>query len=108
MEMINGKYKIRIPCPDDIKGCGVCHYAWLDEDAYNQVHDCYYDTYKFKPNETTVAQTYNMLPKEIPNKAKEWGWHDTEVRDEIYAWMKERSVIIDPLEWERIKRERRK
>jgi hypothetical protein len=107
MEVINGKYKIIIPCPDKDECCGVCHYAWVEEEAFNQIHDRYYDTYNVEPSEADVAQVYKMLPEKLYNMAKEWGWYDTEVREAISFWMKERHIIIDPLQWEKMKGKRK-
>lgn len=72
MEEINVHYKIRIPCPDGRGDCGVCHYAWVEVDAFNQIHECYYDNYGLVPSKSIVAQIYKQLPKDIHSLAKEW------------------------------------
>ncbi|AYP68155.1 hypothetical protein PQE75_gp023 [Bacillus phage vB_BcoS-136] len=94
MEEINGRYKIPIPCPDGIVGCAVIHKALVDVDAFNNIHDCYYDVYGFKPTETVIALIYKQLPREIHDLGKQWGWNDTEVGDKVYRWMKDRVVIV--------------
>src|SRR6185312_357140 len=94
MQEINGRYKIRIPCPDGIKGCGVCHYAFIDTDAFNQIHDSYYDNYGRVPTESIVVQIHKQLPKDIHSLGKQWGWNDTEVGDKIHRWMSERIVVF--------------
>ncbi|QOV08429.1 hypothetical protein Kirov_230 [Bacillus phage Kirov] len=94
MQKIGDKYKIRIPCPDGEIGCAVCHYAFIDEDAYDQIHDCYYDTQGRKPSETVVALLYAEIPMDIKAIAIQWGWNDTEVRDKVYGWMKGRIILL--------------
>lgn len=94
MQEINGRYKIRIPCPDGRAGCGVCHYAHIDVDAYNTIHDCYVDNYNVKPIDSIVARIFKVLPKEIHDLAKQWDWNDTEVRDMVHHWMSERIIAI--------------
>lgn len=94
MQEINGRYKIRIPCPDGRVGCGVCHYAWIEVDAFNQIYDRYVDSYNTKPTERIVVQIHKQLPQGIHNLAKQWGWSDTEVREMVSKWMSERIVVI--------------
>ncbi|WP_339181891.1 hypothetical protein NST56_10615 [Bacillus sp. FSL R5-0560] len=89
MEKINGRYRIKIPCPKGISGCAVCHYVWIDEEIYDQIHDCYYDFYGKKPDPTSVVQIHKHLPRDIHLLAEEWGWNDTEVGEKIYKWLRE-------------------
>ena len=88
------KIKIRIPCPDG-RGydCGVCHHALLERDAYEQIHDRYYDTYGKQPVESVIGQIYKMLPREIILLGREWGFNDTEVREKIGKWMQDKIII---------------
>jgi hypothetical protein len=88
MQEINGRYKVQVPCPDGRADCGVCHYALLDVDAFNQIHDRYYDYYGRIPSELVVAQVYKQLPKDIHELANQWGWNDTEVREKIGIWFR--------------------
>lgn len=96
MEEVNGFYKIAIPWPDNIKGCAVCYYAHIPVDAFNQIHDCYYDTYGKVPSENNMPKMYVQLRKNdnIRNLATRWGWDDTEVREAIYKWMKHQIIIL--------------
>jgi ABC-type uncharacterized transport system ATPase subunit len=96
MKEINGKYKISIPCPDGHEGCGVCHYAFIPVDAFNQIHDRYYDTYGRMPSERIVAQIYPQIRQDdrIRNLANQWGWDDTEVREAVSEWMEEKVVVF--------------
>lgn len=73
MEKINGRFRIRIPCPKEIVGCAVCHYIWVNEEAYDQIHDCYYDYYGQKPNPASIAQIHKLLPNDIRLLAERWG-----------------------------------
>jgi hypothetical protein len=56
----------------------------------DQIHDCYYDVFGKVPELEVIIRTVKELPKEIHNLAEQWGWNDTEVRDNVYKWMKER------------------
>lgn len=96
MEEVNGYYKIAVPCPDRIIGCAVCHYAYIPVDAYNQIHDCYYDTYDRVPSENNIPEMYMQLRQDdnIRNLATRWGWDDTEVREAVYKWMKHKLIIL--------------
>lgn len=91
MEKVNGRFRIRIPCPDGIVGCAVCHYVWVGEEAYDQIHDCYYDYYRQKPNPSSIAQIHKLLPNDIHLLANQWGWNDTEVGDKIYRWLRDNN-----------------
>lgn len=93
MEEINGRYKISIPCPDGDMGCGVCHYAHIKVDAFNQIHDRYYDEYGKAPSETVVALIFPLIPMEIKGLASQWGWDDTEVREKVAEWFNGKIII---------------
>lgn len=90
MEEVNGRYKISIPCPDGVIGCAVCYYAFIPVDAFNQIHDRYYDEYGETPSERIVAEIYLQIRQNdrIRNLANEWGWEDTEVREVVSEWIK--------------------
>ncbi|MFT4448707.1 hypothetical protein ACMXZI_15520 [Bacillus subtilis] len=92
MKKINGRYRIKTPCPKGISGCAVCHYLWIDEDAYDQIFDCYYDYYGKKLAPSSVVKIHKHLPKDIHLLAEEWGWNDTEVREKIYKWLREEMI----------------
>jgi len=60
----------------------------IDSDAFNQIHDRYYDHYGKIPSESIILQIHKLLPKDIYLLAEQWGWNDTEVGDKIYRWLK--------------------
>ena len=90
MQEINGRYRFQIPCPDDIVGCGVCHYGMMDIDAYNAIHDCYFDIHNHTPENHIIYKLYKNIPNNIKNEAISWGWCDTVVRDYVYEWLGEK------------------
>ncbi|GIN25500.1 hypothetical protein J31TS2_20800 [Bacillus licheniformis] len=60
----------------------------IDSDAFNQIHDTYYDYYGKIPSESIILQIHKLLPKDIHLLAEQWGWNDTEVGNKIYRWLK--------------------
>jgi hypothetical protein len=84
MKVVDGKVHVTRPCPDGREGCLVAHYMWIDEDAYNVIHDCYYDKFNKAPNKYgLIGGIYLSLPDEIKLLAENWGWNDTEIRENI-------------------------
>ncbi len=69
MEKINGRYRIKTPCPKGISGCAVCHYLWIDEDAYDQIFDCYYDYYGKKLDPSSVVKIPSFTNSIIINRS---------------------------------------
>jgi hypothetical protein len=54
------------------------------------IHDCFVDLNDERPESYQVAMIMKEIPNDIITLAKQWGWNDTEVRDKVYLWMKER------------------
>lgn len=87
MEIINGFY---IPNLDEEVGeDGDFHYNYIEVDAYNTIHDCFYDTQGYTIDIFKIYQLYNAMPREIVDLAKMWGWDDTEVRDKVYVLLED-------------------
>ncbi|WP_211344096.1 hypothetical protein [Robertmurraya siralis] len=65
------------------------HHVFIDDDAHNIIHDCYYDVFGLTPNNIEIIEIYNSLPKENKLLAERWGWNDTEVREEVYRFIRD-------------------
>jgi hypothetical protein len=66
----------------------------MDNDLKDTIHDCYVDVYGIKPSESVIQRTYELLPDDIKSLAIQWGGYDTEVRDSIYGWMKQKAEVF--------------
>lgn len=60
----------------------------------NIVNDCYVDVYGVRPTLDVITRVYSLLSQEVKDLAIQWGWYDTEVREKVYKWMKEKSEIL--------------
>lgn len=58
----------------------------------NQIHDRFYDAFGTTPTEDEIMAIYNQLPLRIKLLAREWGWGDTEVREDVGLWIDENYV----------------
>lgn len=68
--------------------------AWWDNTFYSEqgrefasIHDCIVDILAKKPTSLQLQAVFLILPDEILGKALLWGFSDTEVREEIYAFI---------------------
>lgn len=61
----------------------------MEQDRFNQIHDCLFDVLGNKPNLGQIYFVNDQLPRDIKFLAEQWGWNDTEVRDKTYVWIKE-------------------
>lgn len=61
------------------------------EEAGNVVHDAYYDITGKVPSDVTVNRIIAELPERIVSLGEFWGWYDTEVREKIYRWIREKE-----------------
>lgn len=73
----NNKYKTKLSS----------NHVFVADDAYNMIHDCYYDVFGLTPSDIEIVKIYNSLPIEIKLLAERWGWGDTEVRSEIFKFI---------------------
>lgn len=55
----------------------------------NQIHARYYDAFGTTPTEDEIMDIYHQLPSRIKFLAEEWGWNDTEVREDVGLWINE-------------------
>lgn len=53
----------------------------------NKIEDCYYDVHGIKPSMPRTMSIAMNLPRNIHSLAKEWGWSDTEVGDQVYLFI---------------------
>lgn len=68
-----------------------------NEEFYNQIHDSLVDILGRKPKENEIKYMSTRIPDAISYKAEQWGWYDTEVRDELYRYIKVSIRYLDLL-----------
>lgn len=61
------------------------------EDYQITIHDCFVSVVGVQPNEEEIETIYMELPMRIKHLGEQWGWYDTEVRDGVYVWLKEKN-----------------
>lgn len=64
-------------------------------DAHVYIHDCFVEAYLDEdegPTSMQILNIYNQLPERIRDLAEMWGWGDTEVREDIYKWLKTKKA----------------
>ncbi|MGM7720572.1 hypothetical protein [Metabacillus sp. Hm71] len=61
----------------------------MEQDRFNQIHDRLFDVLGEKPAMRDIYFVNEQLPREVKLLAEQWGWHDTEVREKTYGWIKE-------------------
>lgn len=59
------------------------------DEMYDQIISSYASIFNTEPSDKVVVSIGNLLPAEIKDKAKQWDWNDTEVRDEVYVWIRD-------------------
>lgn len=69
-----------------------------DMNASVYIHDCFVEAYfdetgdDGQPTSIQILNIYEQLPKRIKDLAEMWGWGDTEVREDIYKWLKTKKA----------------
>ena len=63
----------------------------LDDMDYAHVHDVLCDLTNKKFTRQEIDEIIEQLPQHILGEAYAWGFSDTCVRDQIYAWFKENN-----------------
>lgn len=53
------------------------------------IKSCYYDINGKEPTIETILKIAKEMPKEIHQLASQWDWNDTEVRDQVYIWIRD-------------------
>lgn len=56
----------------------------------DNVHDCYYDLTGETLQHLEILMVTRQIPPSVLMKVAQWGGNDTEVREEIFAWIKDR------------------
>jgi len=59
------------------------------DEMYDQIESSYTDIFSSTPSKDVIKAIGNLLPVEIKEKAKQWDWNDTEVRDEVYRFIRD-------------------
>lgn len=59
------------------------------DDLMISIHDTYIDYTGISLNVSQIEVIVELLPKEIVLKAEMWGGGDTEVRDDIFLWVRD-------------------
>ena len=59
----------------------------MQHDAYDVIHDCLVDR-DVNPTEARIQKVYDKLAYDVKILAEQWGWHDTEVREAVGAFIR--------------------
>ncbi|MCY9311692.1 hypothetical protein MOF23_22430 [Bacillus inaquosorum] len=57
---------------------------------HNQINDLFVDIFGRVPTNDEIKFISNVIPSAIHEDAIKWGWEDTEVRESLYIWLKDK------------------
>lgn len=60
------------------------------DDMYNTIRICYSEIFDSAPTLEDMERLLNIMPEDLKRHADQWGWDDTEVRDNVYEWMEKK------------------
>lgn len=60
----------------------------LTTDDYNHIHDVILDTLGLTPTNAQIDRLIPVLPLSIIGLAEQWGWSDTEARENLAQWLR--------------------
>ncbi|UGO50907.1 hypothetical protein PQE70_gp054 [Bacillus phage vB_BanS_Nate] len=59
-----------------------------DKPMFEVIHMCCYDIFDKNPSEEQVKEIGVKIKELYYHDAMKWDWDDTEVRDNVYVWIK--------------------
>jgi hypothetical protein len=62
----------------------------IDAQDFASMHDCIIDATGESLNQDELVQIFNKLPNNIKGQAFSWGLGDTDVRGQIFKWIKKK------------------
>lgn len=62
----------------------------FQKEMRDKVFECFYDIYEVIPEDYILEGIMKQLPTEISLLAIQWGWDDTEVRDKVYRFVRDK------------------
>jgi hypothetical protein len=62
----------------------------LEQEDYDVLHDIVYDVTNIQAANAQLQSIWDMLPEDIQALAIRWGMSDTESRENIYIWVRDR------------------
>lgn len=62
----------------------------LEKEDYDVLHDIVYDVTNIQAANAQLQSIWDMLPEDIQALAIHWGMSDTESRENIYIWVRDR------------------